>query len=352
METSKQSTLSFAFEDNSFDVLRLISALLIVLGHIVTHLNCNVWKPLLTIQQNWPGLLCLFTLTGYLIPASLERSRTKKEFLVKRISRIYPELWAAFAVSFVTVILMGGGYLHLQYRLKDIVAWIVSQVTFFQFYTPGSLATYGVGNPNGALWTISMEMQVYIVIMICYPWFKKQRKAVWYVIGLIAVVCNVCFPFTKQFMPNMVYKLINVTFVPYAYIYWIGMYAYTFRDEIIPKLKKGFYCLLGGYIVWCLLNRSFLHFSFGHYCNIVTGVFVCVLTLSAGYFLGNHKFKKDYSYSIYLYHMIVINLLVVIGMKENLRALVITYVVTLLLSFVSTNYVAKGNQIMRKLLLK
>ena len=32
--------------------------------------------------------------------------------------------------------------------------------------------------------------------------------------------------------------------------------------------------------------------------NIVTGVFVCVLTLSAGYFLGNHKFKKDYSYSI------------------------------------------------------
>ena len=118
-------------------------------------------------------------------------------------------------------------------------------------------------------------------------------------------------------------------------------------DEIIPKLKKGFYCLLGGYIVWCLLKRSFLHFSFGHYCNIVTGVFVCVLTLSAGYFLGNHKFKKDYSYSIYLYHMIVINLLVVIGMKENLRALVITYVVTLLLSFVSTNYVAKGNQIMR-----
>lgn len=195
-----------------------------------------------------------------------------------------------------------------------------------------------------------MEMQVYIVIMICYPWLKKQRKAVWYVIGLIAVFCNVCFPFTKQFMPDMVYKLINVTFVPYAYIYLIGMYVYTFRDEIIPKLKKGFYCLLGGYIAWCFINRSFLHFSFGHYCNIVTGVFVCVLTLSAGYYLGNHKFKKDYSYSIYLYHMVVINLLVVIGMKENLLALVITYVVTLLLSFVSTNYVAKGNLIIKNIL--
>lgn len=352
MEISKQQMQQISFEDNSFDVLRLISALLIVMGHVVTHLSCSVWKPIVAIQQNWPGLLCLFTLTGYLIPASLERSKSPKEFLVKRASRIYPELWGAFAVSFIAVILIGGGYLHLHYRIKDIAIWIISQVTFFQFYTPGSIVAYGVGNPNGALWTISMEMQVYIVILLCYPLIKKQRKAVWHLVGVIAVLCNVCFPFTEQFMPSVVYKLINVTFVPYAYIYWIGMYAYTFRDEIIPKLKKSFWCLLGGYMVWCLLNRLFLHFSFGHYCNIVTGIFVCVLTLSAGYYFENHKFKKDYSYSIYLYHMIVINVLVVIEMKENTVVLVITYVVTLLFSFISTNYVTKGNQIINKRLLK
>ena len=95
-ETSKQSTSSFVFGDNSFDVLRIFSALLIVLGHIIGHLNCNVWKPLYLLWIHWPGLLCLFTLTGYLIPASLERSKSKKEFLVKRISRIYPELWGGF----------------------------------------------------------------------------------------------------------------------------------------------------------------------------------------------------------------------------------------------------------------
>lgn len=108
--TMKRSQgITSRFEENSFDVLRLFSAILIVLGHIVTHLGCNIWRPILMIQQNWPGLMCLFTLTGFLIPASLENSKSKKEFWAKRVSRIYPELWCAFAVSFIAVIIIGGG---------------------------------------------------------------------------------------------------------------------------------------------------------------------------------------------------------------------------------------------------
>lgn len=274
-ETSKQSTSSFVFGDNSFDVLRIFSALLIVLGHIIGHLNCNVWKPLYLLWIHWPGLLCLFTLTGYLIPASLERSKSKKEFLVKRISRIYPELWVAFAVSLVAVLAMGG-YGNLHYSVKDIVVWTISQVTVFQFYTPSSIEIYGVGNPNGALWTISMELQVYVVIMLVYPWLKKQKKSVWWGIGLISLLFNILYPFSEAFIPTIVYKLINVTFLPYAYIYWIGIYAYTFKDKLIPKLKKYFWYLLGGYMIWCVLNDTVLHLSFGHYCNIVSGVlYVC-----------------------------------------------------------------------------
>ena len=263
-ETSKQSTSSFVFGDNSFDVLRIFSALLIVLGHIIGHLNCNVWKPLYLLWIHWPGLLCLFTLTGYLIPASLERSKSKKEFLVKRISRIYPELWVAFAVSLVAVLAMGG-YGNLHYSVKDIVVWTISQVTVFQFYTPSSIEIYGVGNPNGALWTISMELQVYVVIMLVYPWLKKQKKSVWWGIGLISLLFNILYPFSEAFIPTIVYKLINVTFLPYAYIYWIGIYAYTFKDKLIPKLKKYFWYLLGGYMIWCVLNDTVLHLSYDFY---------------------------------------------------------------------------------------
>lgn len=305
-------------------------------------------------MHNWRGLICLFTLTGYLIPASLERSKSNKEFLVKRISRIYPELWCAFAVSFVAVLVIGGGggYGGLHYSIKDLLSWIAAQLTVFQFYTPETIEAYGVGNPNGALWSISMEIQVYIVIMLVYPWLKKQKKSVWFISGVIAVLCNVLFPFTEPYLPGIVYKLINVTFIPYAYIYWIGMFAYTFKEEIIPRLKRYFWVLFACYVLWCVINSNVLHFSVGQYHNIVSGIFICVLTLSAGYYFGSHKFKKDYSYSIYLYHMIVINALVMFELKGNLTALVLTYLVTFVFSFVSTNYVARGNQLLKRVLMR
>lgn len=80
------------FEDKSFDVIRLISAILIVLGHIVTHLNAPIIKPIMYIQQRWVGLICLFVISGYVIPASLERSKSKSDFIKKRVMRIYPAL--------------------------------------------------------------------------------------------------------------------------------------------------------------------------------------------------------------------------------------------------------------------
>lgn len=73
----------FRFEDNSFDVIRIVSALFIVLGHIETHLKAPVFAPVLYVQQRWVGLVCLFVISGYVIPASLERSKSNQEYLKK-----------------------------------------------------------------------------------------------------------------------------------------------------------------------------------------------------------------------------------------------------------------------------
>lgn len=134
-------------------------------------------------------------------------------------------------------------------------------------------------NGEVRLRVMTIRPNTYVVIMLVYPWLKKQKKSVWWGIGLISLLFNILYPFSEAFIPTIVYKLINVTFLPYAYIYWIGIYAYTFKDKLIPKLKKYFWYLLGGYMIWCVLNDTVLHLSFGHYCNIVSGVFICMLTL-------------------------------------------------------------------------
>lgn len=54
-----------------------------------------------------------------------------------------------------------------------------------------------------------------------------------------------------------------------------------------------------------------------------------------------NRFKYDFSYSIYLYHMIVINVLTIVGINENVQSLVFTYIFTMLFSCLSVFVIEK-----------
>lgn len=329
------------FSKNSFDIIRLLSAVFIIIGHASQHLRCPVPTAVAIVQQRWIGLFCLFTMTGYLIPASIERSKSAREYFAKRVSRVYPALWVAFAVSLLAVVAFGVCYQKLQVPFQAFVTWAAAQLTVFQFYTPGALEQYGVGNPNGSLWTISMELQIYVLVYILYNWLKKQKPATWLVLIISAIFANVLFPFTEPYIPEIVFKLINVTFIPYLYIYLIGMFAYFYRDKIVLFLRDAFPILLLLYVVWCILKAHVFSFSLGHYTDIVSGVFICILTIGAGYFFGNHRLKYDFSYSLYLYHMIIINVLVVLGITQSIYSLLLTLALSFVCSVLSVVFVER-----------
>lgn len=165
------------------------------------------------------------------------------------------------------------------------------------------------------------------------------------------IACNVIFAWMKPYIPPMVFKLINVTFIPYLYIYLIGMFAYTFKQKLIPKLSKLFWAILIAYVIWSYVNGTFFKFSVGHYVDIVSGLLICLLTLSGGYYFGKHRFKYDFSYSIYLYHMVIINVLVIVGMKGNIRSVGLTYAFTVLFSCLSIFIIEKwGKKLLGKVL--
>lgn len=332
--------VGFQFGDNSFDYFRMYSAIMIILGHCVTHLNLNPPLAFNSIRGLWVGLFCLFCLTGYLVPASLERSISSKEFIKKRFLRLYPGLYAALALSFVCVMLVGQAF-GLHYRLKDIGLWLIAQLTVFQFYTPSSLEQYGVDNPNGALWTISMEIQIYFMIMMCWGWLKKQNDKVWFILITIGIVLNLSFDSIESYLPSMVYKLINITYIPYAYPFLIGMYCYQRREKIIPILTKGFWPLLLSYIAWIVINSHYLGLMIGHYTNIITGIYVCLLTLSGGYNFGKHRIKWEVSYGLYIYHMIVINVFVMFGLDEKNYLMLTVLAVTWFIALLSYKFVEK-----------
>lgn len=55
----------------------------------------------------------------------------------------------------------------------------IGQATIFQFWTPDFLRGYGVGCPNGALWTISIFIQFYFCVFFIYKWLNKRNIYLW-----------------------------------------------------------------------------------------------------------------------------------------------------------------------------
>ena len=330
---------SVEFTDNSFDYIRLISALFIVLGHASVYLSCMLPSALAFIQARWIGLYCLFTISGYLVAASCDRSQNSRDYLVKRCIRLYPGLYMALAVSVLSIIIFGNILCGEQYGMRSYVLYIVAQISFFQFYTPGSLKQYATGNPNGSLWTMSLELQMYVLILLLWKRLKKQRTYVWIILILFGAICNVAYPYLESVLPTIVFKLLGVTVFPYAFVFLIGMFAYAKREWFVPVLKRGFPYLLASYIVWCLLNSFIFRIRIGHYADIVSGLLLPLCTIGGAYWAGKHKLKHDLSYGIYLYHMIFVNIFVSLNIKGNYLAFISVFVFSIIMSYISCRYV-------------
>ncbi len=336
----EQTNKSFAFRANCFDVIRMVSAVLIVVGHTSTHLNVAIPLPGWGLTGLWTGLICLFTISGYLIPASLERCRSAKEYLIKRFARLYPGLWCALALSLLALLIVGKNA-GLTYRIGDLFKWIAAQISVFQFYTPTTIEAYGVGNPNGALWTISMEIQIYFIILLLWKWLKKRSTLQWIMLIAGALLVNAGFDLFYDHIPLLLTKLINVTFVPYAYIFLIGMFCYAKREQIIPFIKRYFWQIFIAYYLWYSIVLLVPEISIGHYVNLLSGIFVAVLTLSGGYRFGEIHFKHELSYGLYIYHMIIVNILVMCGLRGNWLTVPIVLCVSWILAYLSNRFVEK-----------
>lgn len=80
-------------EKNCLNLIRILAAIQVFLGHASEHLNISLpgllMKPFSIIQ----GVPVFFLISGFLIWNSLNHNSAFKQFAKKRILRLYPELW-------------------------------------------------------------------------------------------------------------------------------------------------------------------------------------------------------------------------------------------------------------------
>lgn len=314
----------FSLENNSLDLIRLFAALQIAVTHYLNLLllqyGVSGWQDAFLLGMKrvltlFPGLILLFSISGFLMGASMERSRDRLHFLRKRVLRIYPGLWAAilFMTGLILIVVRPQGE-----ELRSLGIWIGVQAAGLA-YTPDFLNDFGTGSMNGTLWTIMVEIQLYLLLVLFRDRIGRLKKAGWNCLLLLSLFLNLlCGWMEKESrIPAGAISLLSRTFLPYLIWFVAGLWLYRFRETVLPALERKWLLILSFYVVYKGCWQFFGWGIPGYYADFVTSLWLPCAAIVAAYAWGKHRLKCDLSYGIFLHHWPVINLIFFWNLPEK-----------------------------------
>jgi peptidoglycan/LPS O-acetylase OafA/YrhL len=281
--------------DNNFQLIRLLSATAVVFFHcyaLTDHWTDEpLWKLMPEFDFGLLGVDCFFVLSGFLVTQSWLARRHLVPFVAARALRIYPALLGAVALS---VVLAGASsaldwssfLLHPQtqeYVLHVAPGWAM------QYRLPGAFAANPIPHDvNGSLWTLPVELRLYVVILVAGAAGLLARRVAW-----LATLCLLLalFMWRPDWFPISPYDLGTRKLVV---LFGLGSLAFVWRDAIPVSLA-----LAAGVVLLVIINPVDLA------RGALFAPLLSYLVLVAAYHprLQWPAFNRvgDYSYGVYVY---------------------------------------------------
>jgi peptidoglycan/LPS O-acetylase OafA/YrhL len=315
-ELSVQRTLSL--NDNGYDALRLVLAAMVVYSHsyFVGHYGP---EPLVGWSKEGLilgelGVLGFFALSGFLVSASAERSRSAFAYLLKRARRIFPGFWVCLAITAFVIaplIWIIGGRSFSEFPWSGPQgAWSYIVANFFlrvrQHSIRDVLQSPAYPDLNGSLWSLFPEFLCYLAVLVLLLGGALGRSRwllagvttgafIFHVLGV--VVGSECFPLIPSF-----YAFSNWS--PFMTAFCFGACAFVWKDSLFFTPKT----------VLALGVLAAVAIKFGGF-KIMSPLLVSALVLCAGSCF-KMRLKTDLSYGIYIYSFPCQQLLFALGLAS------------------------------------
>ena len=296
---------------NNFDLIRLLAAFQVVITHGIVHLKIDDPLSLSYVLNYFPGVIVFFTISGFLITSSLQRNSNIKKYFINRTLRIFPAL----------------------------LEWLFAQMTFFQFYSPDVLKSWGVGHPNGALWTITVELQFYILLPVALLLFKKININFKILILIVfSLLLNLYTSTIRDvYFDEIYFKLFHLTVFPYLHSFLMGSLIFLNWQKVKNIFINKVFYWLALYIAFnFLFDTSPSYWPIN--VEIISNIILSFLTISLAYSLSilNNVLKgEDISYGVYIFHMLIINSFVELGITGSFYHLLLVTIILILVSLFS-----------------
>lgn len=151
---------------NNFDFIRFFAATLVIYSHDFALKGLS--EPVFLKYETFGGaaVLIFFSISGYLVSQSWSRDPNVLRFLLRRWLRIWPGLAAvvliaAFALGPLTTTLPLSEYFHHPVFRAYFSLLVFKNDVFLPGTFTGNAYAY---IPNGALWTIPLEVKCYLIL--------------------------------------------------------------------------------------------------------------------------------------------------------------------------------------------
>jgi peptidoglycan/LPS O-acetylase OafA/YrhL len=293
----------------NIDIFRAFLAQWVILGHF-----CAKFLPIPVV----PGRLavwCFFVLSGYLNMISFQRRlengkwvQAVRAYYISRFWRIYPLLM----VSYVTVSLTIGSF-----RNDDL--WVL----FPMLYSPAGLQI-----SNGVLWTIIIELQLYLLTPLLFYVANSVKSWHWILLGAVSLLMVVQIPKLHVEWFNNGSFIDDRTMLGNLGFYLFGMAIAAGGERVmntLPRVQRWLWIILVVLCISFLYRYNFrstgIQFSRGPYIAVIASFLVLTCMAPLAYKgITVFRFLGYYTYEIYVLHGLCLFLYRQIGLSGAFNA--------------------------------
>lgn len=328
---------SFANAENSFDFIRYYLAFTVLAAHYAVLSGTYDFN---LRPNSGEAVSAFFAISGFFVYNSYLRNPNPKIFIHNRLLRVLPPY--VFIVLLCTV---GGAFITDEtaigyFTSPQLYKYLVSNLCFLNFIEPtlpGVFSDHLVQAVNGALWTMKVEIMLYVTVPLTYPLFRRFNKGT-VLIGIFI------FSYLYKMLFNSLYQNSGLTLylmlerqVGGQLIYFYAGTAALMYFRTIEKYMKWLFPIA------CLI---YIYSNYNSILNYLSPLCLTIILTGLAFhtkFLNYCSRIPNLSYGIYLFHCPIIQTAVHVGLPQHnpWMAAIIILATTCLLAYLSFRYIEK-----------
>lgn len=284
---------------NHFNLLRVVFASMVILSHAFELTDGNRGREPLTrlfgtISLGELAVDGFFILSGYLITKSWMTQPSWRDFLIKRIARIYPAFIVCSLVCGLLVAPLGSTSSHYFEKL-NVVGFLSGILTLQRPAIPDTFQNLPNPLVNGAMWSISYEFQCYLLVLVMGVLGAIKRPRWWLVFFGTATLLFIASRLVHE-LPIGTHRIsLEQPIFLLAVFFLAGSGCYVFGSHLKFNLAGLMLAVVG-------MVFSLSHSRLAAIGTATFGTYILFCTAFANSsLLDRLRPKNDVSYGIYLY---------------------------------------------------